>query len=155
MRELIWNSMLTAQMNAAYWNKLACRYAQRERWIKIFLAITSSSTVAGWAFWAQHDSIWKFLSALSAVIAVILPLLDYSARVERFNKLSTKFAQLRTGYDQLWAQIDDLTPDTIRNMQDQLATKEIEVADLQTTEPSNRELLVHCQEEVLQSRGLA
>jgi hypothetical protein len=89
------------------------------------------------------------------VIAVILPLLDYSSRVERFNKLSTKFAQLRTGYDQLWAQIDDLAPDTIRNMQGQLAAKEIEVADLQTTEPVDRKLLVDCQTEVLQSRGLA
>jgi hypothetical protein len=155
MRQLIWNSMLTAQMNAIYWNRLACRYAERERWIKIFLAVTSSSTVAAWTFWAQHDTTWKFLSALSAVIAVILPLLDYSGRVERFNKLSTKCAQLRTGYDQLWAQIDDLAPDMIRSMQGQLATKEIDVAELQSTEPVDRELLVHCQEEVLQSRGLA
>jgi uncharacterized membrane protein len=91
---------------------------------------------------------------LSAVLAVSLPILDYSGRVVQLNKVASKCAQLRLGYDQLWAQIDVLTPDSLRVMQAELTKKEIELSDLHVTEPDDRELLVHCQEEVLQSRGL-
>ncbi|HXJ14561.1 MAG TPA: hypothetical protein VNH19_19970 [Candidatus Limnocylindrales bacterium] len=154
MRELIWNTLLTAQMNGCYWSRLASRFARREKWIKIFLAITSSGTVAGWTVWNDYAIVWKALSALSAVLAVSLPVLDYSGRVTLLNKISSKYAQLRLGYDQLWAQIDVLTPDSFNLMQAELTKKEIELSDLQVNEPDDRELLVHCQTEVLQSRGL-
>jgi hypothetical protein len=154
MRELIWNSMLTAQMNVCYWSQLASRFAQREKWIKIFLAITSSGAVAGWSVWTEYAVVWKVLSGLSAVLAVSLPILDYSGRVAQLNKIASKCAQLRLGYDQLWAQIDVLTPNSLTDMQAELTKKEIELADLQVTEPDDRALLAHCQEEVLQSRGL-
>jgi hypothetical protein len=154
MRDLIWNSMLTAQMNVCYWSKLAYRYAQREKWTKIFLAITSSGTVAGWGFWADHAIIWKVLSGVSAIIAVSLPIVDYSGRIAQLNKAASKCAQLRLGYDQLWAQLDALTPDSFREMRAELSKKEIELAELQVTDPDDRELLARCQDEVLQSRGL-
>jgi hypothetical protein len=154
MRALIWNSMLTAQMNVCYWSHLASRSAQREKWIKIFLAVTSSGTVAGWSVWTEYAIVWKVLSGMSAVLAVSLPILDYSGRVAQLNKVASKCAQLRLGYDQLWAQIDVLTPNLLSDMQAELTKKEIELADMQVTEPDDRELLVHCQEEVLQSRGL-
>jgi len=154
MRELIWNSMLTAQMNVCYSSQLASRFAQREKWIKIFLAITSSGAVAGWSVWAEYAIVWKVLSGLSALLAVSLPILDYSGRVTQLSKVASKCAQLRLSYDQLWAQIDVLPLDSLRVMQAELTTKEIELSELQVTEPDDRELLVHCQEEVLQSRGL-
>jgi hypothetical protein len=154
MRALIWNSMLTAQMNVCYWSQLASRLAQREKWIKIFLAVTSSGTVAGWSVWTEYAIVWKVLSGMSAVLAVSLPILDYSGRVAQLNKVASKCAQLRLGYDQLWAQIDVLTPNLVNDMQAELAKKEIELADLQVAEPDDRELLIHCQEEVLHSRGL-
>lgn len=147
--------MLTAQMNACYWSHLASRYAQREKWIKIFLAITSSGTVASWSVWAQYAIAWKILSGLSAILAVSLPILDYSERVGLMSKLASKHSQLRLGYDQLWAEIDVLTPESLHNMQEELSKKEIELADLQVTEPDDQDLLLRCQTEVLQSRGLS
>ena len=146
--------MLTAQMNVCYWSQLATRYAQREKWIKIFLAITSSGTVAGWTVWTHYAIVWKVLSGLSAVLAVSLPILDYSGRVAQMSKAASKCAQLRLGYDQLWAQIDSLAPDSLAAMEAELSKKEIELAEMQITEPDDRELLAHCQEEVLRSRGL-
>jgi hypothetical protein len=146
--------MLTAQMNVCYWSKLASRFEQREKQFKIFLAITSSGAVAGWSFWIDYPVAWKVLSGLSALLAVSLPILDYSGRVAQLNKVASKYAQLRLGYDQLWAQIDVLTPDSLRAMQAELTKREIELADLQVTGSDDRKLLVHCQEEVLRSRGL-
>ncbi len=146
--------MLTAQMNVCYWSQLASRFARREKWLKIFLAITSSGAVAGWSVWTDYAIVWKVLSGASAVLAVSLPILDYSGRVEQLSKVASKSAQLRLGYDQLWAQVDVLTPDSLRNMQAELNKKEIELSELQVNEPDDRKLLDHCQEDVLRSRGL-
>jgi len=146
--------MLTAQMNACYWNRLAYRYSEREKWIKIFLAVTSSGTVASWSVWTNYAIAWKVLSGLSAILAVSLPILNYSGRVTELNKVASKCAQLRLGYDQLWAQVDVLAPNSLQDMQGELSKKEVELADLQVTDPDDRELLAHCQAEVLQSRGL-
>ncbi len=63
MRELIWNSMLTAQMSACYWNSLARRYNGREKCLKIFLAVTASGAVAGWTIWAHYDIVGEQVRA--------------------------------------------------------------------------------------------
>jgi hypothetical protein len=153
LRELVWNSLLTAQMNACYWNSLALRYNDREKWLKIFLAVTASSTVAGWTIWAHYDFLWKTLSGLSAIVAVALPILDYSGQVEKMTKLASKCAQLRVGYELLWAQFDSLSPQSILDAQGKLAQQEIELSDVQAALPDDRKLLEQCQNEVLKSRG--
>jgi hypothetical protein len=154
MRDLIWASMLTAQMNVCYWSKLAYRYTEREKWIKIFLAITSSGTVAGWVVWTAYPIAWKALSGLSAITAIVLPILNYSGRAAQMNKAASKSAQLRLGYDQLWAQLDSLTPDSLKEMLAELNKKEIELSELQVSDPDDRTLLARCQDDVLRSRGL-
>ena len=146
--------MLTAQMSACYWNCLARRYSSREKWIKIFLAVTSSGTVAAWSIWSQHGTVWKILSGVSALVAVALPILDYSGQVEKTAKLADICAQLRMGYDQLWAQIDDLSPDSLREALGKLTQQEVELSQIQAVLPKDEKLLVGCQDEVLRSRGL-
>lgn len=154
MRELVWNAMLTEQMNVCYWNCLASRYSTREKWLKIFLAATSSGTVAGWTVWAHYDVAWKVLSGVSALVAIALPILDYSTLVQNMTKLATKCAQLRLSYDQLWAQIDTLTPDAIQTRLNELSQKEIEMSEINVVIADKRSVLERCQDDVLRSRGL-
>ena len=145
--------MLNAQMSACYWSCLARRYNGREKSLKIFLAITSSGTVAGWTIWSHYDLLWKILSGLSALVAIALPILDYSGQVEKMTKLAGKCAHLRVGYEQLWAQIDSLSQQSILDAQGKLAQQEIELSDVQAVLPDDRKLLEQCQREVLMSRG--
>jgi hypothetical protein len=63
--------------NCCYWERLAQRYYTRQKWAEIFLAITSSSTVAAWGIWRQAELVWQVLSALSTLVAVILPMLNF------------------------------------------------------------------------------
>lgn len=70
-------------------------------------------------------------------------------------KAASKSAQLRLGYDQLWAQFDSLTPESLLQMQAELNKMEIELSELQVSDPDDRTLLARCQDDVLQSRGLA
>jgi hypothetical protein len=154
MRDLIWKSMLSAQMSACYWNHLARRYSDREKWIKIFLAATSSATVASWSLDPNFGALWKILSGVSALVAVALPILDYPGQVGKMAKLMGKSAQLRNGYDQLWAQVDVLPDTSLNEAVNRLKAQEIEVSELEVGLPEDADLLMQSWNEVLESRGL-
>lgn len=154
MRKLTWESMLDADMNVRYWGQMARKYRSRERTIMIFLAIISSGAVAGWKFWAGHPSIWHSLSGLSAVLAVALPLLDYSGNVATMVELRGKWSELSVAYDQMWAQYGanpaGPPPNEIRPLKD----KEAELSKLSAALPEDQRSLKRCQGEVRRARGL-
>jgi hypothetical protein len=89
-RKLVWDSLLDADMNARYWGHLARRYQRREMRTKIFLAITSSGAVAGWTLWSRWPQVWHVLSGVSMVVAVALPVLNYSQIIEGVSELRAK-----------------------------------------------------------------
>ncbi len=154
MRELIWNSMLSVQMNACFWTRMGRRYCEREKWLKIFLAVTASGAVAAWSIWDHYPISWKILSALSAVVAVALPILDYSGQVQKMTKLAIVCAQLRLGYDQLWAQVDTLPPDAVSEAHAKLVQQQVALAEQESVLPDDEKLLERCWNEVLSSRGI-
>ena len=56
IRKAIWGSMLTADMNARYWKSLVRRYVQRDKGLKISLAlIVTSFEIRGTL---SHDQAW-------------------------------------------------------------------------------------------------
>ncbi len=48
IEKAIWDSLLDADLNIRYWGYLSRRYYCINRFIKIFLAIIASGTVASW-----------------------------------------------------------------------------------------------------------
>jgi hypothetical protein len=152
MRALIWNTMLTAQMNACFWSRLARRYYTRERNAKIFLAIATSSTVAGWAFWLDNELLWKVLSGLSAIVALVLPFLNYPGMVEKMTKLATECARLRAEYDLLWARIDGMPANEILQAVSALNQRVVEISAGEAALPDDAELLLQCYEAVCRAR---
>ena len=59
IRQVIWEAMLTADLNVRYWAHLSRRYSMWDKCIKILLALASSATVASWSFWNEVDILWK------------------------------------------------------------------------------------------------
>ena len=53
IRQVIWEAALDADLNLRYWDHLSRRYSAWDKYAKIFLAIMSSSTVAGWGIWNE------------------------------------------------------------------------------------------------------
>ena len=49
--------------------------------LNIFLAITSSASIAAWAIWQNFEFIWGLLIAISQIITAIRVLLPYSKRL--------------------------------------------------------------------------
>ncbi|HEV2731679.1 MAG TPA: hypothetical protein VGV15_16735 [Terriglobales bacterium] len=88
MSRELWDSLLDAEMNVRYWSTMCHRYSRYDTYSRIFLALTSSSTVASWEFWSQFPALWKTLSGLSALVAIVLAVIDLPKKVSR---MTTRF----------------------------------------------------------------
>jgi hypothetical protein len=153
-RKLAWESMLDAEMALRYWGKMARKYRSWEKVIKILLAVCTSGTVAGWGIWTSHEFVWKFFSGLSAVVAIALPILDYSKMVETMIDLRGKCSEISGAYDLLWAQYgSDPNGPPIREMT-ALKQKETDLSSVAGALPHDTRLVKESQKEVRHSRGL-
>jgi hypothetical protein len=54
-----------------YWKAMLIKHSREEKRIKIFLAIVTSGTVI--SIFSSYPIIWKTLSVISALLAIILP----------------------------------------------------------------------------------
>lgn len=142
-------------MCVRYWGQMARTYASRETWVKVFLAVTSSGTVASWAFWASLPLIWKALSGLSAVVAIVLPILNYPGKIATMVELSGKWSELSGAYDQLWARYESDAAGPPSSEINPLKQREAELTKLAAVLPQSKQLVRKCQAEVRRARGLS
>ena len=155
-RKYVWESMLDGEMNDRYWQYQATRYAQREKTAKIFLAFASSGTVAGWVLSHSVPLVWQVLSGISAVLALALPILDFTGHVERAADLRQQWWGLTRGYSQLWAEMELDSATSISQRIEALRQKETEMVKIEAKYFRRDETLVkRCQAEVLKARGLS
>lgn len=154
-QDAIWQSMLDADQNARYWGVMTLRYVRRERYAKIFLALVSSATVAGWGFWIEVNWIWQGLSILAAVLSVALPLFDVPSHVESMVELHERWCQLLNEYEDLWTSRATVTDSSAQEKMKKLKEVEVELSKKATKLPSdNVSLGTKCYNEIIQERRL-
>jgi hypothetical protein len=104
----IWDEMLTAELNELYWKYTAQRYEKRDKWLKIFIAIMSSGTVASLYFWqiGNYVIVWKTLSAFSAIAAIIQPIVNWSQITKEAEQLTDKWIDIAFGHKKLWSDLE-------------------------------------------------
>jgi hypothetical protein len=124
------------------------RYKGRDSFGRIVLAVTSSGTVASWAIWDQFPSSWQALSALSALIAIAVPVLNLPARIETAAELHGRWTELAAEYELLWTASEDGQGDLTEEQMQKFVQKELGVAPKEASIPYDRRLAKRCQEEV-------
>ncbi len=155
MRKAVWKAMLDADMNVRYLIYMTQRLVRRDRCVKVFLAISSSGAVAGWTIWEQMPAVWKILSAISAVIAIVSPLLSYQKKIEELADLRGRWWELLREYEVYWgrwenkSRFEALEEDFIKTK-----AKEDDLVRRETNLPYDEKLLIKCQQLVLKARGI-
>ena len=153
IRKAVWEGILGADFNTRYWGHLIRRYSRWDKYTKIFLATMSSSTVASWGIWNEIDILWKGLSAVSAVTAIALPILDWSKTISRMSDLVGKWSRIEYEYENLWLELQGDSP--INRVEEEYKRIRGEVAGEDDTGlPEDVKLNEQCRNEVLESRGL-
>jgi hypothetical protein len=156
MKKVIWDSMLDADLNARYWSYLSRRYYLQDKYSKIFLAAMSSGTVASWQFWAAVPIVWKGLSALSALTAIALPIINWSKMIENMVRLKQQWTEIKNEYEIIWISYrnKNKTDADIEKEILRVKKKEVETSKEEYNLPNIEKLLYKCRDEVLKSRGL-
>jgi len=155
MRQLIWDSVLGADLNHRYYTELADRLQYWDRGTKIFVAIMSSAAVTGWAVWGTPGLswIWQSASALAAVVAVAQPILDPTKSIKTASQLAGAWYGTHKDYQVLWTRVDTASGKEVRERCQELMTEEKRLAELGATLTTRRQLARRCEEEVRRSRS--
>jgi hypothetical protein len=154
MKDRVWRDMLTAEFNVEYLDQISRKFSRRERNIKIFLACTSSATVAGWSIWTPHPWVWQGLSAISAIIAVASPILDHKGLQERIRRTRTGWHELVFAYRALWPDLDSEAHDEHLHYRiEELERRFIKVSEEDIALPRDEQLMRVAQKQVLHRRG--
>jgi hypothetical protein len=156
MKTDLWNSLLDAELNEKYWSHLSRRYYNRDKFVKIFLAVMASGTVASWGIWQKFEIIWKTLSGLSALVAIALPILNLSKKINDLSQLSQKWTEIRSDYELLWLDFNKTHKNEEQIMREYkiIKAKENKTSELESNLPNDKKLIEKCYDEVLISRGL-
>nr|VFJ44934.1 MAG: hypothetical protein BECKDK2373B_GA0170837_100858 [Candidatus Kentron sp. DK] len=155
IKKAIWRSMLDADMSARYWKYLLHRYVERDRWLKILLAVMTSGTVAVWGLWEDMRLLWQALSFISAALAISLPYLDYSRKIDDMSALAGGWGELMLDCEDLWHRIKNHSnPQALEDDYDKIRGTKAMLLKIEAELPDDEALLKKCQSKVKKARGL-
>lgn len=105
IQQLIWNQLYRTKVHAIYLELLLGQTETIDRSIKIFLAITSSASIAGWAVWQEYGFVWGMLIAASQVINAIRQFLPYKERLKSFSGLARELEEIAIYTELKWLEV--------------------------------------------------
>jgi hypothetical protein len=156
VRQEVWSAMLTAEYNARYWDYLYKRYYRRQKRAEIFLAATSSASVAAWGIWSSITILWKLLSGLSTLVAVTLPILNMKKQITDLGDLQSRWQQIHAEYELLWFDIEHTSAigksQVIADFKE-LKRKEAEIAKIPSDVPDDIKLLEETRQQVISAHA--
>lgn len=97
-----WNQLKELKVHVFYIHGYAVKQNRHDQIINIFLAITSSSSIAAWALWKEYQFLWACIIAASQVVAAVKPLLPYKKRLSALNKLGDVMSLLSLKAERDW-----------------------------------------------------
>lgn len=123
-QELYWKEFFRLNFHVCYLELLLGRTEFTDRALKIFLAITSSVSIGGWAIWREYAAIWGFFIAASQVVNAIRPYLPYKKRLRALSGLLNDLEELLVQVESRWLDISsgEHTESKIRELVNNLRT---------------------------------
>lgn len=125
IQQLIWKQLYRMKTHAVYLELLLAQTETIDRAIKIFLAIVSSGSIAGWVVWKEAQFVWGFLIAASQVVNAIRPYLPYKERMKALSALARELDELAIHTEIKWLEIaaGELTEKEMRKLHADMLTK--------------------------------
>lgn len=111
METQIWSLLNDVKFKGYCLGFVVDKFQRWDRNINIFLALTSSGSVAAWAIWNIYPLFWGGIIAFSQVITMIKPYFPYFKYVKELNKKCFQVDNLSIDIEQLWYQHQNETID--------------------------------------------
>lgn len=97
-----WNSLKEFKTHVLYLHNYASQSELCDKAINIFLAITSSSSIAAWAIWQKYELVWAVIIALSQVVTAVKPFLPFKARLKAVTDLNDRIQEISLDCEKGW-----------------------------------------------------
>ena len=104
---MIWATLNDLKFKGYYLRFITDRFQKWERNLNIFLALTSSGSIAAWAIWDINPLIWAVIIALSQVLTVLKPYFPYFRYVKELNAKCLAIENLNLEVEHLWFRIQN------------------------------------------------
>ena len=97
-----WSQLKECKVHVIYLHLYAAHSEWWDKAINIFLAITSSTSIAAWALWQKYQLAWAIIIALSQIITAIKPFLPYKQRLKAICELNDKVQEISLEFEKNW-----------------------------------------------------
>ena len=149
--------MLDAEYNVKVTDRLGKKYYKYDMSSKILLAFTTSSSFLSLTICGYSPILLEFLAALSAIIAIVIPIVNLPKSMQILVGRAVKWEELSFKYNWLWEDRNSYNEGDLKAKYDQIKNEEFrfikkeEVAFHLSLSMKEKE---ECQKEVLKSKGL-
>jgi len=97
-----WKMFVEARVHTGYLYHFGVQSEKIDKAVNIFLAVTSSSSIAAWALWKEFTWIWPLLIAAAQVVSAVKPFLPYDKRRKAVVLLSSEFQSICLQIESKW-----------------------------------------------------
>ena len=156
-KENIWYAMLDAEYMVKFTDRLGKRYYKYDMSSKMLLALTTSSSFLSLTIWGYFPILLEFLTALSAIIAIAIPIVNLPKSMRILVERADKWGVLSFKYEKLWEERNSYNEDDLQAEYKQIRDEElrsIEKEEVVFNLSLSMKEKEKCKKEVLKSRGL-
>lgn len=128
-QERYWQELYDIKVHVNYLEIYLLNTEKIDKCINAFLAIASSSSIAGWAIWKEYQFIWASIIVLSQVMNAIKIYLPYSTRMKSLSKILKELEIISIDFEEKWFDISEgcYTAEEINKLQFELKKKKTSI----------------------------
>lgn len=107
IREKIWYFLLDAKTNEKYSSLIVKKYQILDLWTNVFLAFTTSSSIAAWTIWDKYTSVWILIIGISQVVVITKPYFLFPKYINVFGEKCVHWQNLSVQLEKLWHELEN------------------------------------------------
>lgn len=124
-QERYWKELFELRVHVNYLDLYMEKSEFIDKSINIFLAVTSSSSICGWAIWNKYGFIWAIIIASSQLINAVKQFLPYKTRLKATCSILSELEELLIFAEMKWFDVAEgkLTEEEINKLQFDIRAK--------------------------------
>lgn len=124
-----WKELYQLRVHINYLELYMERSEFLDKSTNIFLAITSNSSICGWAIWNNYSFTWAIIIAGSQLINAIKQFLPFKLRLKAITSILKELEELMTFVEMKWFDVSEgnLTDEEINKLQYEIRSKKTRI----------------------------
>lgn len=102
-----WRELDQLKVHSLYLGEYLQSTTKIDRGINMFLAVTSSSSICGWAIFKEFAFFWGAIIALSQLLNAVKPHLPYSKRLKSLHGITNEMDALCIAMETKWFDVSE------------------------------------------------